>query len=208
MSTSPLSRREREKQRQRQDILAAALNLFSEKGYHSVSMQEIAERSEFAIGTLYKFFKGKAELYNALLVEQAISLHDEVMKTVEEIDDDVERLRRYVQVNAKVFQRHASFLRLYFIEIRGASYNLMAGIDHDLRKQYDAFLLDTTAIIERGIRNKRFNPIAAPQDIALALDSILFNLLFRWVENPENHSRPIDPDIILNILFKGLIDPS
>jgi len=50
-------RREREKLRQRQEMLAVALNLFSKKGYHNVSMHEVAERAEFAIGTLYKFFR-------------------------------------------------------------------------------------------------------------------------------------------------------
>ncbi|NCC26054.1 MAG: TetR/AcrR family transcriptional regulator, partial [Deltaproteobacteria bacterium] len=57
------TRRERERLRQRQDILAGALALFAEKGYHNVSMQEIAERTEFATGTLYKFFPSKEDLY-------------------------------------------------------------------------------------------------------------------------------------------------
>ena len=52
-----LPRREREKLRQRQEMLAAALDLFSEKGYHNVSMHEVAGKAEFAIGTLYKFFR-------------------------------------------------------------------------------------------------------------------------------------------------------
>ncbi len=56
MGEKNLSRREKEKLRQRRQMLDAALELFSEKGYHSVSMHQIAERSEFAIGTLYKFF--------------------------------------------------------------------------------------------------------------------------------------------------------
>jgi len=42
MQGEKLSRREREKLRQRQEILDAALELFSEKGYHNVSMHEIA----------------------------------------------------------------------------------------------------------------------------------------------------------------------
>ncbi|MCI5131850.1 MAG: TetR/AcrR family transcriptional regulator, partial [Candidatus Electrothrix sp. EH2] len=65
------SRREREKQRQRKDMLEAAEQLFAEKGYHNASMQEIAEQAEFAVGTLYKFFKNKEDMYRALMVEQA-----------------------------------------------------------------------------------------------------------------------------------------
>ena len=44
MAEQTLPRREREKLKQRQEMLAAALDLFSEKGYHNVSMHEIAEK--------------------------------------------------------------------------------------------------------------------------------------------------------------------
>ena len=71
MNEENLPRREREKLRQRQEMLAAALDLFSEKGYHNVSMHEVAEKAEFAIGTLYKFFRNKEDLYKALIMEKA-----------------------------------------------------------------------------------------------------------------------------------------
>ena len=65
MPSETLPRREREKMRQRKEMLDAALDLFSEKGYHNASMQEIAHKSEFAIGTLYKvlddWFPGAAD---------------------------------------------------------------------------------------------------------------------------------------------------
>jgi len=71
METCKLSRREREKLRQRQEVLDVALGLFSEKGYHNVSMHEIAKAAEFAIGTLYKFFRNKEDLYRALICNSA-----------------------------------------------------------------------------------------------------------------------------------------
>ena len=45
MEDMKMPRREREKLKQRQEMLAAALGLFSEKGYHNVSMHEIAEKA-------------------------------------------------------------------------------------------------------------------------------------------------------------------
>ena len=41
MKTEKLPRREREKLRQRQEILAAALDLFSEKGYHKIGRAHV-----------------------------------------------------------------------------------------------------------------------------------------------------------------------
>jgi hypothetical protein len=79
MSTSPLGegnaklerlpRRERENLRQRGEILDGALRLFSEKGYHNVSMHEIAKEAEFGIGTIYKFFANKEDLHKILIME-------------------------------------------------------------------------------------------------------------------------------------------
>ena len=87
MPEKPLSRREKEKLRQRQEMLAAGLTLFSEKGYHNVSMLEIAEKSEFATGTLYKFFKNKEDLYKTLMVEQADKFHDCLLYTSDAADE-------------------------------------------------------------------------------------------------------------------------
>ena len=80
MTDQKLPRREREKLRQRREMLAAALDLFSQKGYHNVSMQEIAEKAEFAIGTLYKFFQNKEDLYKALVLEQCDKFEEALMQ--------------------------------------------------------------------------------------------------------------------------------
>ena len=66
MAKAKLTRKEREKLRHKEDILAAALHLFSSKGFHNVSMQEIAQASEFAVGTLYNFFESKDTLFDEM----------------------------------------------------------------------------------------------------------------------------------------------
>ena len=89
------SRREREKLLQRQEILAVALTLFSEKGYHNVSMQEVAGKAEFAIGTLYKFFQNKEDLYRVLVLEECEKFYDAFDRALEAPGDEVEKLRKY-----------------------------------------------------------------------------------------------------------------
>lgn len=51
----------------RQRILDAALELFSQRGYQAVSMADIAGALQIKAPSLYKYFKGKEELYAALL---------------------------------------------------------------------------------------------------------------------------------------------
>ncbi|PXF53173.1 MAG: TetR/AcrR family transcriptional regulator [Deltaproteobacteria bacterium] len=206
MQRKKLSRREREKLRQRRDMLAVALELFSEKGYHNVSMHEIAEKAEFAIGTLYKFFKNKEDLYKSLIVEQADRFHEALTKAIGETDDEIEKLRNYVKTKGAVFMENVPVIRLYFAETRGASFNIKAGLDREIRERYGQFLHTLAPVFERGMKKKRFHKIAEPYQLAVALDSLCNAFLFLWLEDPENHTYPEDPDIILNILFKGLLN--
>jgi AcrR family transcriptional regulator len=207
MEAKTISRRERQKITQRQEMLAAALELFSEKGYHNVSMHEIAAKSEFAIGTLYKFFSNKEDLYKALILELSDRFHADISKAIESPGDEIEKLRRYVQAKGEVFRDKAATIRLYFAETRGASFNILAGLDQDIRNRRERFLERIAEIFESGIRAGRFHPIAEPYILAVALDSLCNAFLFLWLENPENHSYPEDPDAILNIFFKGLVQP-
>jgi TetR/AcrR family transcriptional regulator len=207
MQTQKLPRREREKLRQRQEMLAAAFDLFSQKGYHNVSMHEIALQAEFAIGTLYKFFQNKEDLYKALVLEQCDKFEDAIARAIGDGDDEVEKLRNYIRTKGERFRGNLPFVRLYLAENRGASFNIKAGLDEEVRKRYYAFLEKLAAIFESGIKNKRFRKIAGPYHLAVALDSALDAFLLLWLDAPERHPFPEDPDTILDIFFRGLLNP-
>jgi len=207
MNEHKLSRREREKLRQRREMLAAALDLFSQKGYHNVSMCEIAEKAEFAIGTLYKFFQNKEDLYRALVLEQCDRFEDAISHAIEQPDDEVEKLRNYVRAKTERFRSNLPFIRLYLAESRGASFNIKAGLNEEVRQRHYNFLEKIAAIFESGIKNNRFKNIADPYYLAVALDSAMDASLLLWLDAPERHPYPEDPDTILDIFFKGLIHP-
>ena len=206
MKDTTLSRREREKLWQRQEMLTAAIELFSEKGFHNVSMQEIAKRSEFAIGTLYKFFKNKEDLYRSIIVKQADTFHTALTRALNEGDDDeIEKLRNYVKIKGAVFMDNVSVVRLYFAETRGASFNIKAGLDKEIRQEYELLLQKLTGVFAAGIQKKRFHEVAEPYHLAVSLDSLTNAFLHLWLEAPEQHPYPDDPDVILNIICKGLL---
>lgn len=206
MEGREIPRREREKLTQRQEMLAAALDLFSKRGYRNVSMHEIAEKAEFAIGTLYKFFRNKEDLYKALLREQADTFDDALKIAIEEPDLEIDKLRNYVKVKGELFRSNVSMIRLYFSETQGASFNIKAGFDSEIREQYGNFLKKLASVFESGMKRKRFRKITDPYSLAVALDSITNAFLLLWLEEPERHPYPEDPDDILNLLFKGLLD--
>jgi TetR/AcrR family transcriptional regulator len=207
MEAEKLPRREREKLRQRQEMLAAALDLFSQKGYHNVSMHEIAVQAEFAIGTLYKFFQNKEDLYRALVLEQCDRFEAATLRALDSPGDEVEKLRNYVRTKTQWFRQHLPFVRLFLAESRGVSFNIQAGLKDELRQRYYNFLESIASIFEQGIKNRRFKSIADPYYLAVALDSVVDGSLLLWLDAPDRHPYPEDPDSILDILFRGLLGP-
>lgn len=206
VKSKKLSRREREKLRQRQEMLAAALDLFAEKGYHNVSMHEIAEKAEFAIGTLYTVFQNKEDLYKALVLEECDRFEEALVAAIKTPGDEIERLRNYVRTKGKMFRDNLPFVRLFLAESKGASFNLKAGLDEALRKRYYALLERLAAVFESGIKDGLIRRVAAPYHLAAALDSVVDAFLLLWLESPEQYPYPEDPDAILDIFFKGLVD--
>lgn len=207
MDMKKLSRREREKITQRNEMLAAALDLFSNKGYHNVTMHEIAEAAEFAIGTLYKFFKNKEELYKSLCLELSERFDAAIEKALSEGDNELEKLRNYVTAKGRVFQKHVAVIRIYIAETRGASFNIKGGLDNELRERHEVMVKLLASVFEAGMNKKIFKKIAEPYHLAVALDSLTKSFLLLWLESPELQPYPDDPDVILNILLKGLTDP-
>jgi TetR/AcrR family transcriptional regulator len=202
-----LTRKERERIARRNEIFVAALDLFSEKGYHNVSMHEIARKAEFAIGTLYKFFENKESLYKSLVLEQVEKFHHALAQAIQGPGDEIEKLRNYVKAKSEIFTANVKMIRFYFSETRGASFNIKAGLDSEIREQYFNFLSMLASVFASGMKKKRFKKISDPYHLAVAIEGITSAFLFLWLEAPDRHPYPEDPDVILNILFKGFVVP-
>ncbi|MBI9075547.1 MAG: TetR/AcrR family transcriptional regulator [Desulfatibacillum sp.] len=206
MKNTQLSRREKEKLRRRQEIKAAALRLFSEKGYHGVSVQEIAEKAEFAVGTLYNFFKSKGELYQEAMLEQTEIFFAEQAKTLDEPMDEVTKLRNLVRAKGEHFRENASRIRIFQAELRQASDSAIMELDAQIHQKRRQMFDKVASVFESGIKNGSFQRIGDPYHLAVILDGIIAAFVTLWIEEPDKHPFPTDPDVILNILFKGLIE--
>jgi AcrR family transcriptional regulator len=61
----------------RQQILMAAWKCFSEKGYHETTMRDISKSLGLSTGAVYRYFKGKDEILEAL---QTLSQEQNTMR--------------------------------------------------------------------------------------------------------------------------------
>jgi TetR/AcrR family transcriptional regulator len=203
MKNGKPSRKEREYLRHRQEILKVALKLFSEKGFHNVSMHEIAEKSEFAVGTLYKFFSNKEDLYKALMLEASNVFHSSLMAALATSGSELEKIRACVEAKIKVFMDNLDYVRLYMAETQGVSFNVKTSLDPEIMDRYEKFLKQLARVFENGIKKRLFKKFE-PYLLAVALDGISNALLFHHVEYPGAH--PFDADLIINIFFQQVYE--
>ena len=119
----------------------------------------------------------------------------------------MEKLRHYVRFRGDRFNNNLPFVRLFLAESRGIGFNLKAGVDDEVRTRYYDILERLASVFASGINKKRFKKIADPYYLAVALDSVLDASLLLWLDAPERHPYPEDPDALLDIFFKGLIEP-
>ncbi|MCL4455529.1 MAG: TetR/AcrR family transcriptional regulator [Deinococcus sp.] len=112
-----LSRRERQKQRRRDRIYQAALDLFREQGFHQASTGEIAKRAHVSRGTFFNYFPYK----EAVLLDFGASLLAELRESAKQEIDAGEAplvvLRGLWKRLAEVSEREAALLSPLFYEL-------------------------------------------------------------------------------------------
>lgn len=85
-------RKEREKRQRFDSILAAAQELFYEKGYQLTTMERIAERAELNKATIYLYFAGKDELYLAITLKGILELEARLAQDLAKAQDPEGRI--------------------------------------------------------------------------------------------------------------------
>lgn len=204
VETGNRSRRERKNLQQRREILQAALGLFSEKGYNNVSMHEIAKKAEFGMGTLYKYFNNKEELYKALIMEVFQEHHNAFVQSVQEEPNPLRAVTRFILVRRKLFLDNLPIVRLYCAGTRGASFNIKAGLDQDLLVLHDKGIKQLASVFKKGIENHVFREVD-PYQMARALDGLMNTVLFQFITHPD---RVHEDDIlsVVDIFFTGVLN--
>lgn len=178
-------RRDRERERHRREILAAALNLFSRKGFADTTMAEIAAQAEFAVGTLYRFFRDKEALYQALIAETVREFAQAASAALDAPGTEIEKLERYVETKARLFVQHIPAARLYFAQTALAAYSPALGLNREVRAIYDGVVNRLEAIIRGAVRKKLLVDIE-PRLLLLGLEGVSNAFLPALVEHPED----------------------
>jgi len=203
MAEMRLTRRERERLRHKEDILEVALRLFSRKGFHNVSMQQIAEASEFAVGTLYNFFDSKESLFSALIRSCAHRISDILVPILDEKTDEKQKIVNYIEAYKQIIQDHAPSIKLYLSQNFPSALTLRADVEPETDAIREVFQEKLSGIFKSGMRKGIFRDID-PWITTLSLSAVLESFVFSVIKSPRKISIEDGISRIKELFFTGI----
>lgn len=186
------------KDRKRQQILKAAIRVFSEKGYHKIKIRDITASLGISTGTFYIYFKDKRELF--------VDVVDDVIRTI--LGDAAEAIRHEEDVAKRMAIRGRVFYDNYskYNEILNQLRAEMVGEDqwpHDkIKKAYHALTLPVIRDIQKGIEAGIYRNVD-PDLTAYTLTGIIEMMCFRTIIGSKYAYEQIEK-FVLDFATNGL----
>lgn len=157
--TEVASKREQAREERRQQILEAALAVFSRKGFHAANVSDVAAEAGVSQGTIYWYFESKEELLNAALLAFFVDFGEESLRAVEGCETAEEKLRCLGR-SMESLSETAEGLFTLFLSYWSSSdrRDEVAQMWGELLAEYKDLVV---GIIEEGVRSGEFRPLDA-----------------------------------------------
>lgn len=109
-----IDRRAREQAQVREKILAAARDLFVNRGYEAVSMRKVADAIEYTPPVIYTHFRDKSDLMRELCRNDFGALAEKTVR-LRRVRDPVERILKMGRAYIRFALEHPNHYRLMFM---------------------------------------------------------------------------------------------
>lgn len=199
-----LTRKERDRQLRKSDILEAAERIFASKGFHEATMHDIAQEAQYATGTVYLYFKDKDSLYFSLVEEKIKDLLSVLKDDTKKVSDAGDKLRIFLDKKLDFFEKNKDFFRIFLSE--RSKFHMVK--DHKFEKssvlmQHKEFI---TEIIKACQEQKMIRDDYSPRQIAEIFMSIVLSVVLDWFKNISKKDVALKSlsDFILGVFLNGV----
>lgn len=199
-----LTRKERDRQLRRSDILRAAEHQFARKGYERATMQDIARDAQYGTGTVYLYFKDKESIYSSLIEEKISALLALLRTKIAASDDVMRKLGIFLDETLGYFELNEDFFRIFtsewsrlhwVLESSARSTTHMAQLDHF------PVIVD---IVKEGQRRKVLRDDYNARQMTEILISVMSSVIFTWLQGERGEKSLRDKSgFILELFLNG-----
>lgn len=189
----------------RENLLSAALQVFSEYGYSAARLQDVAQAAGVTRGAIYHHFGGKKELFKALVTERSSEVNLLAEQAVREGGSPLTVLSR---VLVRMFQyadeneEYRAMLELatdkveYTAELEAFAKQIVEG-----RRAFTTFL---ARLIRDGIKAGEFRADLSPKSAAIAVAGFMNGVALLWVQDPDSFSIGRRAEALVDVMLAGL----
>lgn len=189
--------RQLKKEKTRQEILAAAKELFQEKGYDTTTLREIAARSGISAGAVFVHFKDKL----ALFVETMKDMIDlELNKAMAAFPHDADIRTQLMHIPTHFYRYYARDPRLVRQLLKETLLFLDVQVSEPIRRQYEEHMGFIANVMEQAKAKGEIHPDVVSLTAAVAYASYYITVLMDMLKDDR-------PDVKLAIAtMESLID--
>lgn len=174
-----------ERAQRRKEILDAALALFTQKGYEATTMAEVAAGVSLAVGTLYKFFKDKRDLYQTLVADLMHEFERRMLAALNATPDDpLAGIHGFIDTGTRIFADQLPLIRVYYAETGAAFLFAPAGLEDEAFQSYARIVDALAECFQRGVERGVFVDMD-PTALAIALEGVHNAFLTTLVRTPD-----------------------
>jgi TetR/AcrR family transcriptional regulator len=198
-----MSRREREKERHRSEILNAACQVFSAKGFQNATIADVSKASEFSIASIYKHFESKEDIYHSLIEDTLQMYYETLEETVKGVKSPLGQIQKAVDTTLDMLQDNRAFLEFFLGEFRPSSGNA----DDELsRKSMDAYIRLVTFFAGRFAQATEAGEVADfdPTFLSIGLLGNVFTFTMYWIYFQQVDLREVDRSLVSRIFFERI----
>jgi AcrR family transcriptional regulator len=163
---------ERDPERTRASILAAATEEFTAHGLNGARVDEIAKRSGVNKRMIYYYFGDKNGLYLAVLEEIYADIRNAEIRLHLADRDPVDAMRELVAFTWNYFIEHPEFLSLLSTENLHRAEHLKTS--RKIRELHSPLVGIITTLLERGVKAKVFREGVDPVQLYITIASLGF----------------------------------
>jgi len=187
----------------RAEILDKAEKVFATRGFHNVTMAEIANASGFSIGSLYQFFEGKENLYTTMISEKLDLMYAEVRRKTNAAEGIINKIETLVDAHLKFIENNMDFCRLFIKGETAALSEAMTSLREKLIDDYFKHIAFIENLLKEGIESGLLRALP-PHDMALSLFHLIRASSIEWMLMPTKELPSSKKGFILNIFFNGV----
>lgn len=197
----------RRKEDRPQEITAAALDAFAEKGYSATRVTDVAKRAGVSKGLLYLYFRTKEELFKAV-IKSFVSPRIDALKS--EIDSTELSAEEYLRGPfldfAKQLPKSPARVLVRLMIAEGARHRDLTDWYH--RNVVSQGLAAVRSLIERGVREGEFRESALQEFPHMVVAPVLFAIVWSLVfggrhELDSDRFVEAQVDLLLNAIKRG-----